>query len=287
MCRRGTVAAPTLPPFGYPMDNPIPPRPSSSPAAGFDRNVTTAPPPRGQATVSPANGTAWWQQGWRLFAAAPGMWIAITVLFAVIMIMLAFVPVLGTLATTLLAPVLTGGVLSGFRAVDRGDGLTINHLFASFSDRLAPLIIVGLLYLAGSFVIMVAVLAILVTAIGMSGIGALLSGDPLQAGFALLATFGIGAMFAMLLGLLLGIPLTMAYWYAPALVVFRSAEPWAAMKASFNACLANVMPMLIYSLLGLVFAIVASIPFGLGWFVLLPVFAGSVYASYKNIFEAA
>jgi len=48
-----------------------------------------------------------------------------------------------------------------------------------------------------------------------------------------------------------------------------------------------VMPMLIYSLLGLVFAIVASIPFGLGWFVLLPVFAGSVYASYKDIFEAA
>ena len=268
------------------MDDPIPPRPISSPAAGFERNATMAPPPRGPATVPAGNGTAWWSTGWRLFAAAPGVWIAITVVFVVIMIMLAFVPMLGTLATTLLAPVLTGGVLSGFRALDRGGELTINHLFASFSDRLAPLIIVGLLYLAGSIVIMVAVLAILVTAIGMSGIGALLSGDPLQAGFALLATFGIGAMLAMLLGLLLGIPLTMAYWFAPALVVFRNAEPWAAMKSSFNACLANVMPMLIYSLLGLVFVILASIPFGLGWLVLLPVFAGSVYASYKDIFGA-
>jgi uncharacterized membrane protein len=269
------------------MDNPILPRPPSSPAAGFERNAAAAPPARGPATVATGNGTAWWWEGWRLFTASPWVWIAITVLFCIIMIMLAFVPMLGTLATTVLAPVLTGGVLSGFRAVDRGDELTINHLFASFSDRLAPLIVVGLLYLAGSFVIMVAVLAVLVAAIGMSGIGAFLSGDPLQAGFALLATFGIGAMFALLLGLLLGIPLMMAYWFAPALVVFRNAEPWAAMKASFDACLANVMPMLIYSLLGLAFAIVASIPFGLGWLVLLPVFAGSVYASYKDIFGAA
>ena len=32
--------------------------------------------------------------------------------------------------------------------------------------------------------------------------------------------------------------------------------------------------------------IVASIPLGLGWFVLGPVFAASVYASYKDIFGA-
>jgi len=44
--------------------------------------------------------------------------------------------------------------------------------------------------------------------------------------------------------------------------------------------------MLVYSVLGLAFAIVASIPFGLGWLVLAPVFAGSFYASYKDIFES-
>ena len=90
----------------------------------------------------------------------------------------------------------------------------------------------------------------------------------------------------MLLGLLLGVPLMMAYWFAPALVVLRSDEPFAAMKASFVACLVNILPMLVYSLLGLVFAIVATIPLGLGWFVLAPVFAASVYASYKDIFGA-
>ena len=44
------------------------------------------------------------------------------------------------------------------------------------------------------------------------------------------------------------------------------------------------MPMFVYSLLGLVFAIAATIPLLLGWLVLAPVFAASVYASYKDIF---
>ena len=40
------------------------------------------------------------------------------------------------------------------------------------------------------------------------------------------------------------------------------------MKASFFACLVNILPMLVYSLLGIVLAIVATIPLGLGWLVL-------------------
>ena len=42
--------------------------------------------------------------------------------------------------------------------------------------------------------------------------------------------------------------------------------------------------MLVYSLVGLVLAIAASIPLGLGWLVLGPMFGGSVYASYRDIF---
>jgi uncharacterized membrane protein len=247
-----------------------------------------APPPRQRAATVPAgNGTTWWGEGWRLFVASPGVWVGITVLFVVIMVMLAFIPVLGTFATTLLAPVLAGGVISGCRALDQGGELTIGHLFASFSDRLGPLITVGLLYLAGSFLILVVVAACLVAVIGVTGIGALMTGDPMQAGLAVLVSMGVGAALALLAGLLLGIPLLMAYWFAPALVVLRGDEPLAAMKASFDASLVNFLPMLVYSVLGFVFAIAATIPLGLGWLVLAPVFAGSVYASYKDIFGVA
>ncbi len=268
------------------MDDPTPPRPDSDKTTGFDSRAPATPLPRLAGALASTSGTAWWSEGWRLFTASPGMWIAITVLYVIIMAMLSFIPVLGSLATTLLAPVFAGGVLSGCRAQDRGGELRIEHLFGGFSDRLGPLMIVGLLYLIGTLAIVVVVGTLLFAVVGVTGIGTLLTGDPLQAGVAALAALGIGALFAVLLGLLLGIPLMMAFWFAPALVALRNDEPLAAAKASFNACLRNMMPMLVYSLLGLVFAIVASIPLGLGWLVLAPVFAASIYASYKDIFGA-
>ena len=254
------------------MDDLTPPRsPSPSPSS---------------ATVPSGRGSAWWREGWRLFTAAPGVWIAITVIFVVLMVMITIIPMLGTLATTILSPVFAGGVLIGCRALDRGGALTIGHLFACFSEKLSPLVIVGVLFLVGELVIVTLVAGGLLATIGIGSMKSILSGDPMEAGWAMLATFGIGAVLALLVGLVLGLPLMMAYWYAPSLVVFRNDEPIVAMKASFHACLVNVMPMFVYSLVGLVLAIVATIPFGLGWLVLAPVFAASVYASYKDIFGA-
>jgi uncharacterized membrane protein len=56
------------------------------------------------------------------------------------------------------------------------------------------------------------------------------------------------------------------------------------MKASFVACLRNIVPFLVYGVILFVLAIVASIPFGLGWLVLGPVMAASLYAGYRDIF---
>ena len=84
--------------------------------------------------------------------------------------------------------------------------------------------------------------------------------------------------FALLL------PLFMALWFAPALALFHQQGPAEAMKGSFVACLRNILPSLVYGAIGFMLAIVASIPFGLGWLVLGPVIAGSLYASYRDIF---
>mgnify|MGYP006383154323 CR=1 FL=1 len=43
---------------------------------------------------------------------------------------------------------------------------------------------------------------------------------------------------------------------------------------------------LVYGLIWIGLAIVASIPFGLGWIVLAPVMAGSWYASWRETFDA-
>ncbi len=268
------------------MTDPTLPRADSSTATGFESRAAGASPPRPAASVPAGNGLAWWSDGWRLFVASPWVWIGITLAFVVIMVMLTFIPMLGAIASTLLAPVFAGGVIAGCRALDRGGELTLAHLFAGFHDRLVPLLLVGLLYLAGTIAIMVVVFALLVAVIGIAGIGALMAGDPMHIGFAAMAAMGIGALFAIAVGLLIGLPLMMAYWFAPALVMLRNHQPVGAMKVSFFACLDNVWPMLIYSVIGLLAAIVASVPLFLGWIVLAPIFAASVYASYKDIFGA-
>jgi len=260
------------------MDNLTPPMPSGAEPASGNR-----PPADGWA-VAAGHGVDWWTGGWKLFRAAPWIWLAITVLFIAIMFVLAFIPILGHIASSLLYPILGAGVLVGARALDRGDEIKVLHLFACFNAKAMPLIIVALLYFAGWFLIWAIAIALLVGVVGFGTLASMVSGDPAEAGIAFLSAFGFGSLIIVLLAALLGAPLLMAYWFAPALVLFRGDEPLAAMKASFAACMRNVPPFLVYGLLGIALAVVASIPFGLGWFVLAPVYGATIYTSYKDIF---
>jgi uncharacterized membrane protein len=99
------------------------------------------------------------------------------------------------------------------------------------------------------------------------------------------AAMGAG-MLAMLVMVALGFVVAMAFWYAPALVVFRDVAPVDALKASFAASLKNIVAFLLYGIIYIVAAIVASIPFGLGWIVLIPVVMLSIYVSYKDVYGA-
>jgi uncharacterized membrane protein len=67
--------------------------------------------------------------------------------------------------------------------------------------------------------------------------------------------------------------------------VLRGVEPLEAMRLSFSGCLRNVVPFLLYGLLGLGLAIVATIPLLLGWLVLGPVTIASLYTGYCDIYE--
>jgi uncharacterized membrane protein len=252
-------------------------------------NPTSTPesPPPGGWAVAAGRGAHWWGEGWRLFVATPWIWLAITLVFAAIMFALAFIPFVGQLASTLLYPVFAGGVLLGARAVDRGEPLTVSALFACFDRRFGPLLLVSLLYFAGWLVVSVLAVMIIVGGVGLGTLSAILTEDPIQSGVAALGALGATAFVMLLACALLGIPLLMAYWFAPALVVLRGDEPLAAMKESFHANLRNVPPFLVYGLIGIGLAIVASIPILLGWLVLGPLFAASVYASYKDIFGDA
>ena len=57
------------------------------------------------------------------------------------------------------------------------------------------------------------------------------------------------------------------------------------MKASFFACLKNLLPFLVYGVILFVLCLIAMIPIGLGMLIMVPVMMGSIYASYVEIFE--
>ena len=235
-------------------------------------------------TVGAGQGAAWWGEGWRLFTPAVGVWLLIWVILVGLYLVAAFT-VVGSLVMDVLLPVFAGGLMLGCRALDRGNPLTLGHLFAGFSQRTRPLVVVGLIYTALSILIMLLVAGMMVALFGVAIFGMLIGAvDPSQTGIAL-----DSAVVAVLLGvlfiLLLLVPLVMAVWFAPALVMLGGLSAAAAMTASFRGCVRNIVPFLLYSLIGLGLAIVASIPFGLGWFVLLPVMTTSIYASYCDIFE--
>ena len=230
-------------------------------------------------------GASWWSEGWRLFTPAVGMWLLILLILIVLNVAGSIVPVVGSLAMQVLYPVFTGGLMLGCRALDRGNPLTLGHLFAGFSQRTGPLIVVGLIY-TGLAVLITAIVAGMMVAIFGVTIFGMLTGSvaPSQTGISLDSAV-VAVLLGVLFFLLLLLPLMMAIWFAPALVMLGGMNPGAAMAASFRGCLRNVVPFLLYGLVGIGLAIVATIPFGLGWLVLGPVTIASVYTSYCDIFE--
>jgi len=95
---------------------------------------------------------------------------------------------------------------------------------------------------------------------------------------------GLTILLGVLIALALLLPLMAAYWFAPVLVVMHDMQPLDAMKASFFATFTNFIPFLVYSILMIPLFILAAIPFGLGFLVVIPMLIASVYVSYREIF---
>lgn len=232
----------------------------------------------GARAVSAGQGWTWIAEGFELFKKAPGIWIAAVVILLVIAIVLAFIPLLGAVATFLLMPVFVGGLMLGCRALQGGGDLELGHLFAGFREQTGNLLVIGVLAIAGWVIAMLPMVAI----VGTGAMVAIMRGDAAGA-----AALGGSFVLAWLVALAISVPVYMALWFAPALVVLRGLAPVAAVKESFLGCLKNVAPFLIYGIVLLVLGIVAAIPFGLGWLVLGPVTIASVYVAYRDIYGDA
>lgn len=233
--------------------------------------------PRG---VPVGHGWSWLAEGFALFKQAPGVWIAIVILMIVIFVIIGLIPLLGSLLPSLLGTVVSGGIVLGCYALDRGDGLKVEHLFAGFTTRFGGLFALGAIYLFGSAALFA--LSFTLTGAGMDMFSAMMTGDmtPEQS-----QAIGMSFLLAILIGMALALPLMMAIWFAPALLVLQpQVTVPEALKLSLIGCLKNVLPLLWFGVVLMVLAILATLPLGLGWLVLLPMLYGASYAGYKDIF---
>jgi hypothetical protein len=232
-----------------------------------------------------AAGLAWIKQGWRLFMLAPIPWSGMTALVFLVLLAVGMLPFVGVVAVHVLSPFIVAGYMAASRGGSNGETISFIYLAAGWRERRDTLLIIGGLYMLVTLLIFQMVKfftggdmeALLQQAQNPAAM------TPEQAEL-ILAT----ALPAMSLGTLLFVPLLMATWFAPALVMFENFPAGRALWWSLWACWINWRSILVYSLiLGVVGMVALILPFGLGLLVFVPWTLTSTYAAYQDIFSPA
>lgn len=230
-------------------------------------------------SVGIGRGFGWISEGFGHFKQDPGQWILISIVGFVIMIALSMLPLINILSS-LLTYVWVGGLMLGCKSQDDGERLSLSYLFAGFSHRPGPLILLGVIFSVAAIVIMLVAMGPLYGDMVVAG----MSGDTV-AMEQVFAEFELtDLLLSILIGSLFMIPLAMLFWFAPMLIVLNGVPLFKAMGMSFKGCIKNILPFFLYGLVMIVLYIVAALPLFLGMLVLVPTAFASMYRAYKDIY---
>lgn len=279
--------------------------PYSTPSSDLHvRPADSAAPTR----VAAGHGWRWLTCGVEHLRRAPVPWIgAVAILFTVTLI-LVMIPLIGSLASALISPILLGGLMLAAHGQRSGKHMRPASIFDAFAEYGGRLATVGALYLVGTVVVTI-LLGILMATVagGMMGL------DPAQLEqqdpAAVMQLMGPAMLLLFLAVLALTLPLVMAYWFAPALVVLNGMTAVEAMKASLRGCLKNIPAFLVYGLGWMLVGFIALLPMlllmtvfppspGNGdsmlvylpvlfatMLVVSPIMIASMYCGYRDIFR--
>jgi len=224
--------------------------------------------------------------GWRWITAAVGLfrggaliWIVLNLTLLLIGLGLGVIPVLGGYLLYLLTPLFLGGMMVACRDQEAGEEIEVAHLFGGFRENATQLVTVGGVYLVGQVIIQGVVLAIggaeLQEAISAAAEGAADRITPAAAN---------RVSLALMVGSALFVPLAMATWFAPALVMLDKVPAVRALKMSVQACLVNLLPFLLYGVIMGGLLVIAVVPLAAGLILWVPLAVISAYTSYRDVF---
>ena len=233
--------------------------------------------------VPAGRGWQWIVEAFGLFRKNPLIWIVLHLILILIGAGLSFLPVIGPYLLYLLTPLLLGGLMAAAKDTESGQDIEIAHLFLGFRRNTPHLITGGGVYLVGQVVI--------------SGVMIMLGGPEFQQALkvgvegidpaSITPEVASRILTALLAGVALFTPLAMATWFSPTLVILDNRPGFTAMGDSVRACLHNMQAFLVYGVFSVLLLMVASIPFGLGLVLWIPVTVISMYTSYRDVFASA
>jgi len=191
------------------------------------------------------HGIAWLAQAYALFSRKRLPWIMLLLTYYILLKLLLYVPYAGPYAISILKPVFAVGLLAAAWTQERGGTPQLSQLFQGFRANLGSLLPIGIFFVVG---VTAAVFASSLVDDGklldlLSNAGGAMTEEDFTAALA------DGSLQAgMLFSALLTIPILIATWWAPALVVFQNAGAGTALAVSFRAAIANFRPLAIYAL---------------------------------------
>ncbi len=215
-------------------------------------------------------GVEWIAGGFNLFMKKPGELIIAGLVLFIVSFVLNFIPILGGGLATMLGVVAAGAMMLVCRAIENGQDLMTEGQKAA---NITPLWILSLI--AAGLGIVVAVLGwfLAATVIGMAFLSLSLAA-------------ALGAL-TFLMMMLISIPMIMALWLAPGLVVLKGADPIEAVRLSFAASVKNFLPFIIFYILAAIGAMLGGMLMGIGLIFVYPVLLCATYIAYQDIFGSA
>jgi len=224
-------------------------------------------------------GWRWIVQAFALFRRSAVIWIVLTMVMLLLALALTMIPVLGSYLLYLATPMLLAGLMTAARDTEAGQEIEIAHLFRGFRENAPQLVTVGGVYLVGNVVVAG-------VALSLGGeelrqvIEAAAAGRPEEVD----AAAANKASIAILVAAALFLPLAMALWFAPALVMLEKIPAWRAMGLSIQACLVNFLPFLLYgAVMSALFIVALALVFiGIAFWVPLAIL--TAYTAYRDIF---
>ena len=228
------------------------------------------PSPRARAnrSVPASRAFEWYGEGLRLFKRRPLPFIALAVVVIAAEFALGAIPLVGRPLANIVVPILACGLLYASLAADRGDRPRAAHLVAAFAAPVASL---------GAVILSSLVVFIAEWAIGWQFAGVnLLASD----GDAALSAGDVLLIYAT--GIAVSLPLTLV----PIVALFEGAGVSDSFAASVAAFRRNPGAFLLYGALSLALLGLALVTMGLILPVVLPLWAASSYAAWKDVVGA-